>query len=174
MEDIKVLVLEFLNDHLEISISELEGDLGIATGSIRRSGKLPSRKMVELVKLLTDKHGFSGLTKGRLTKKKVTDKRVTDEIKWVKDRYGYGSKYFVPNSGNPTLVQRRFGNYIPLTVGDGIPRYRDEESGLWRRLDSSILNGDGEVITDEVGDYMLWKGHRVYVSFKCIKDGEDK
>lgn len=179
MKTIGEKILEHLNDHSEINIKELEDSLGIATGSIRRSGKLPSKRLLELAALLSRRYGFTstdgltdGLTKDRLTDgltdgfstdKPSTDKPLTDGLIWVKGRHGYGEKYFVPNSSNPTLVESRFGNYIPLSVIDGIPRYRDE-LGLWRRVEKEIAS-NGEIKHDEVGEYIEWKSRRVYIKF---------
>jgi hypothetical protein len=157
-------ILGFLNDNQEINLKELEVSLGLSTGAIRRSGKLPMTRLGDLIDLLTDRYGYLATDKTPTDEPKV----VTDEnrLTWKKGRHGWGEEYFVPNSDNPTLTRKRWGNFIPdIKESVMIPRYRDGD-GLWRRVEG--LSSEGEVFSDDVGDYMIWKSKRVYTRFSCL------
>ena len=48
---------------------------------------------------------------------------------------------------------------------DGIMRYRDHDSGLWRKV-TGVVDTDAELFEDEVGSYIIFKDYRVYTEFK--------
>lgn len=77
---------------------------------------------------------------------------------------GYWVTKFTKDNKCPTLIKKRWGNYVPFSISDGIPRYRDKD-GLWRRLEA--INSDGEVFSDDVGEYIVWKDYRVYIKFNA-------
>ena len=102
----------------------------------------------------------------KMVKTKEDVKEVVPRIKRTKVKpVGYWVSKFTKDNECPTLVKKRWGNYIPYSVSDGIPRYRDAE-GIWRRVEDSMMIS-GEFLTDDVGNYVIWKLNRVYVSFKC-------
>lgn len=108
-----------------------------------------------------------------MVKTKQDVKEVIPRIKRTKVKpVGYWVSKFTNDNECPALVKRRWGNYIPYTVKDVIPRYRDAD-GLWRRVEDPMMIS-GEFSTDQVGDYVLWKANRVYISFKCLDNGKVK
>ncbi len=90
-------------------------------------------------------------------------------MNWNRGRFGYGGKNFIIGSECSTLERLRFGNYVPYSVSDTLPRYRDLDSGLWSIVSTEVLQGNDEVFTDHVGDYLIWKKRRVYVKFEALQ-----
>lgn len=176
-------VLAYLEKRDDIYLRMIEDGIGAPRGSLRVSeGVLPKKWIDSMINYLVKTHGYNPKSDIDIPQdlKPVKDSGYTGKL----DLLAFHSSQKIKSPGEtidgvfiPGDKKRWYGQGRIPGFTDGVLRFRDPETGLWRRYDEHAYSRgllkkgwelDGEVFEDKVGEYQKigYRDLLIYSSFK--------